>query len=91
MFFQIVNIWFIKFVILSKIILAYCELTLAQPVKINLNKKLDAKQKTSQIFNIDSKGFGKTENENLPIWEIRLTSLPVPASLPMVGRLAGTG
>ena len=50
------------------------DLCKAQPVKINLNKKLDSKQKTSQIFNIDAQGFGKTKNENPPTQEIRVTS-----------------
>ena len=46
----------------------------SQPVKIDLNEKLDSKQKTSQIFNIDAQGFGKTKNENPPTQEIRVTS-----------------
>ena len=45
-----------------------------QPVKINLNKKLDSKQKTIQTFNIDALGFRKTSNENFPLWEIWVTS-----------------
>ena len=46
----------------------------AQPVKIDLNKKLDPKQKTIQIFNIDDQGFRKTKNENPPTREIEVTS-----------------
>ena len=46
----------------------------SQPFKINLNKKLDSKQKISQIFNIDAQGFWKTKNENPPTWEIKVTS-----------------
>ena len=32
-----------------------------QPIKIDLNKKLDPKQKTIQTFNIDAKRFRKTK------------------------------
>ena len=39
----------------------------SQSVKIDLNKKLDPKQKTIQTFNIDVKRFRKTKNENLLI------------------------
>ena len=46
----------------------------SQPVKINWNKKLDSKQKTSQIFNIDAKGFRKTRNKNALMREARVTS-----------------
>ena len=46
----------------------------AHPVKINLNKKLDLKQKTIWTFNIDAQGFRKTKNENPPTWEIKVTS-----------------
>ena len=46
----------------------------SQPVKINLNKKLDSKQKTSQIFNIDAQEFRKTKNENPPSQEMGVTS-----------------
>ena len=35
---------------------------------------LDPKQKTSQAFNIDAKGFRKTRNENPPTWEKGVTS-----------------
>ena len=45
-----------------------------QPVKIDLNKKLDPKQKTIQIFNIDAQGFRKPKNENPLTWEIVVTS-----------------
>ena len=34
----------------------------AHPVKIDLNKKLDPRQKTIQVFNIDAYGFRKTRN-----------------------------
>ena len=45
-----------------------------QPVKIDLNKKLDPKQKTIQIFNIDAKKFRKIKKENPPTQEIIVTS-----------------
>ena len=45
-----------------------------QPIEMDLNKKLLPKQKTIQIFNTDAKGFRKTRNENLPTWDIGLTS-----------------
>ena len=45
-----------------------------QPVKIDLTKKLDSKQKTVQIFNIDAQGFRKSKNENPPTWEMGVTS-----------------
>ena len=32
------------------------------PVKIDLDKKLDSKQKTIQTFNIDAQGFRNTKN-----------------------------
>ena len=44
------------------------------PVKRDLNKKLDSKQKTIQNFTIDAQGFRKTKNENPPTWEIEVTS-----------------
>ena len=44
----------------------YLILTLPQPVKLHLNEKLDPKQKTIQIFNIDAQRFRKTKIENLP-------------------------
>ena len=46
-------------------------LSLSQHVKVDLNKKLDPKQKTIQNFNIDAQVFRKTKNENPPTWEIR--------------------
>ena len=46
----------------------------SHPVKIDLNKKLDPKQKTIQDFNIDAEGFRKTRNENPPTWDIEVTS-----------------
>ena len=46
----------------------------AETVKIDLNKKLDPKQKTIQIFNIDAQRFRKTNNENPLTWETRVTS-----------------
>ena len=45
-----------------------------QPVKIDLKKKLDPKEKTIQTFNIDAQGFRKTKNENPSMWEIGVTS-----------------
>ena len=44
------------------------------PVKIDINKKLDPKQKTIQTFNIDTKGFKKIKNENPLTWEIGVAS-----------------
>ena len=38
------------------------EITLAHPVIIGLNKKLDPKQKTIQAFNTNAKEFKKIEN-----------------------------
>ena len=40
------------------------------PVRIDLNQKLDPKQKTIQIFNIYAQGFRKSKNENPPLQEI---------------------
>ena len=60
-------------------------------VKIVLNKKSDSTQVTIHPFNIDAQSFRKTNNENLPRWEIGVTSQPVQANLPMVGRSAGIG
>ena len=48
--------------------------TQAQPVKTDLNKKLDGKQKTFQTFNIDAQQFKKTKTENPLAWEIGVTS-----------------
>ena len=45
-----------------------------QHVKVDLNKKLDPKQKTIQTFNIDAQGFRKTKNENPLTWKIGVTS-----------------
>ena len=36
---------------------------MSHPVKIDLNKKLDPKQKTIQNFNIDAQGFRKTRSK----------------------------
>ena len=44
------------------------------PVKTDLNKKLDPKEKAFQTFNIDAQGFRKTKNDNPPTWEIGVTS-----------------
>jgi len=43
------------------------KLSIPHPVKIDLNKKLNPKQKTFQIFNIEAKGLRKIQNENPPI------------------------
>ena len=48
--------------------------SISQHVKVDLNKKLDLKQKTIQTFNIDAQGFRKTKNENPPTWEMGVTS-----------------
>ena len=61
----------------------------AHPVKIDLDKKLDDKQKTIQTFNIDTKGFRKIMK--ILQHEAGVTSKPVPANLPMVGRTASIG
>ena len=50
------------------------QIGLTQPVKVDINKKLDSKQKNIQIFNIDAQGLRKTKNENPPTREIRATS-----------------
>ena len=63
----------------------------AQPTKIDLNKKSLPKQKTIQNFTIDAQGFRKTKNENPPTRGMGVTSYPVPADLPTLGRLASTG
>ena len=47
---------------------------IAQPVKIDLNKKLLPKQKTIKIFIIDAQGFGKIKNENPLMREIGVAS-----------------
>ena len=46
---------------------------------------------TIQAFNIDDYGFRKTRNENPSTWEKVVTSLPLPAALLTMGKLAGTG
>ena len=46
----------------------------AHPVKIDLNKKLDPKQKNVQNFIIDAQGFRKTRNENPLTREIGTTN-----------------
>ena len=48
--------------------------SIAQPAKLDLNKKSFPKQKTIQNFTIDAQGFRKTKNENPPTWEIEVTS-----------------
>ena len=45
-----------------------------QPVKIGLNKELNSKQKTIQIFNIDAQGYRKPKNKNPPMREIGVAS-----------------
>ena len=45
-----------------------------QPAKLDFNKKSFPKQTTIQNFTIDAQGFRKTKNENLPTWEIEVTS-----------------
>ena len=47
---------------------------MAQPAKLDLNKKSFPKQKTIQNFTIDAQGFRKTKNENPPTWETGVTS-----------------
>ena len=63
----------------------------SHPAKIDLDKKWLPKQKTIQNFNIDAQGLRKTRNENPLTLEIGVTSQPVPAALPLVGRSAGMG
>ena len=46
----------------------------SNPVKVDLNKQLDPKQKTIQTFNIDTKRLRKTKNENPLTREIGVTS-----------------
>ena len=45
-----------------------------QPAKLDLIKKSLPKQKTIQNFPIDAQVFRKIKNENLPTWEIGVTS-----------------
>ena len=55
----------------------FCQITymgVAQPVKIDLNKKSFPKQKTIQNFTIDAQGFRKTKNENPPTSEMGVIS-----------------
>ena len=59
--------------------------------KIDLYKKLDSKQRTIQVFNIDAQGFRKTRNENPPTWETEVTSYSMPADMSTMGRSGGTG
>ena len=46
----------------------------AHSVNINLNKKLDPKQKSIQTFNIDAQRFRKTKIENPLTWELGVAS-----------------
>ena len=63
----------------------------SQSAKLDLNEKWFQKQKTIRSYIFDAQGFRKTRNENPPMQEIGVTSYPVPADLPLVGRLAGMG
>ena len=47
---------------------------MSHPAKIDLNKKLNPKQKTIQIFNIDAQRFKKTKSENPKTQEIGVAS-----------------
>ena len=58
----------------SKICEVWYSGAVAQPVKLDLNKKPFPKQKTIQNFTIDAQGFRKTKNENPPTWEMGVTS-----------------
>ena len=64
---------------------------MAHHAKTDLNKKSGTMHQTLIFFNIDAQGFRKTKNENPPTWDMGVTSKPVLANLPMVGRSAGTG
>ena len=55
-------------------LLRVCFDIVAQPAKVDLNKKSFPKQKTIQNFTIDAQGFRKTKNENPPTSEIEVTS-----------------
>ena len=55
-------------------ILSPVEVTLSQPIKLDLNKKLDPKQSAIQTFNNYAQGFRKTRNENPPTQEMGVTS-----------------
>ena len=46
----------------------------SQPIKIDLDKKLDPMQKTIQTFNIYAQRFRKTKNENPLTREIGVAS-----------------
>ena len=48
--------------------------SIAQPAKLDLDKKSLPKQKTIQNFTIDTQGFRKTRNENPQMREIEVTS-----------------
>ena len=71
--------------LLAKSVTAFTKGFQTHPVKIDLDKKLNSKQKTIQSFNIDAQGLRKARNENPLIWETGVTSYPMPADLPMVG------
>ena len=47
---------------------------IAQPAKVDLNKKSFPKQKTIQNITIDAQGFRKTKNENPSTLEMGVTS-----------------
>ena len=64
--------------------------SVSHPVKIDLNKELDSKQKTIQTLNINAQGFRKTKNENSPKQKIGVTSSSVPVNVPIVGRSTST-
>ena len=73
------NIYYNQWTLYGHLV-TWCDLSsdtvdsLTQPIKVDLNKKLDSKQKTIQIFNIDAQGLRKTKNINPPTREIRVTS-----------------
>ena len=47
---------------------------MTQHAKVDLDKKLDPKQKTIQTSVIDAQGFRKAKNENPPTWEMGVAS-----------------
>ena len=49
-------------------------MSVAHPVKIDLNKKLDPKQKTIRTYNVESQRFRKPKKENPPMLEIGVAS-----------------
>ena len=49
-------------------------MSMSQRVKIDLNKKLEPKQKTFQTLNINAQRFRETKNENPLTLEIGVTS-----------------